>query len=167
LAVTFVGGGNDARLLADIEKLIKTKIELEAVEFDEDQPNIAKQGRINDGRRMYSQEGSSHPSGRGDGRTEGRGEGRSEGRGDGRAHSRGGRDEAPSSRGPRAGRNDYVRAPISRDPFFDKPYEAPVAADANAPSWEATARPAARSISANIKHKVKVAALFKSPSPEA
>jgi len=30
------------------------------------------------------------------------------------------------------------------------------------PSWEASARPAVRSISANIKHKVKVAALFKS-----
>ena len=56
LAVTFVGGGNDARLLADIEKLIKTKIDLEAIEFDEDSPDIRKQGRINDGRRMYAQD---------------------------------------------------------------------------------------------------------------
>lgn len=32
-----------------LKKLIKTKIEL-AVEFDEDQPDIRKQGRINDGR---------------------------------------------------------------------------------------------------------------------
>jgi ATP-dependent RNA helicase RhlE len=159
LAVTFVGGGNDARLLADIEKLIKTKIELEAVEFDEDQPNIAKQGRINDGRRMYAQDETSRPS-RGDGRESGRGEGRNDGRGS--------RDEAHASRQPRSGRSDHGRgAPASRDPFFDKPYEAPVAADANAPSWEATARPAARSISANIKHKVKVPALFKSPSSEA
>jgi hypothetical protein len=35
-----------------------------------------------------------------------------------------------------------------------------VAADA-APSWESAERPAARSISANIKPKRKVAALFK------
>jgi hypothetical protein len=61
-----------------------------------------------------------------------------------------------------------VRRPYSgpvasdRDPFFDKPYEATVVDHTAAPSWEATARPAARSISANIKHKVKVAALFKS-----
>jgi ATP-dependent RNA helicase RhlE len=38
--------------VGDIEKLIKTKIELEAVEYDEDLPDIRKQGRINDGRRM-------------------------------------------------------------------------------------------------------------------
>jgi hypothetical protein len=44
---------SDARLVGDIEKLIKTKIELEPVEFDEDLPDIRKQGRINDGRRMY------------------------------------------------------------------------------------------------------------------
>jgi len=44
LAVSFVGGNNDARLVADIEKLIKTKIELEAVEFDEDRPDIRSQG---------------------------------------------------------------------------------------------------------------------------
>ena len=55
LAVSFVSA-KDARLVADIEKLIKTKIELEAVEFDEDQPDIHKQGRINDGRRMYAPE---------------------------------------------------------------------------------------------------------------
>ncbi len=46
----------------------------------------------------------------------------------------------------------------SRDPFFDKPYEAP--ADAR-PSWEKPASaPVARGVSANIKPKKKVAALF-------
>jgi ATP-dependent RNA helicase RhlE len=55
LAVSFVSP-KDARLVADIEKLLKTKIELEAVEFDEDVPDIRKQGRINDGRRMYDPE---------------------------------------------------------------------------------------------------------------
>jgi ATP-dependent RNA helicase RhlE len=50
LAVTLATGG-DARLVADIEKLIKKKIELEPIEFDEDQPR----GRINDGRRAWRQ----------------------------------------------------------------------------------------------------------------
>ncbi|MEY4236533.1 MAG: hypothetical protein RLZZ454_1791, partial [Pseudomonadota bacterium] len=46
-------------------------------------------------------------------------------------------------------------------PFFDQPYEAtqePVVA----PSWEAAPRTGGRSISANIKPKRRVAALFKS-----
>jgi len=148
LAVTFVGGGNDARLLADIEKLIKTKIDLEALEFDEDVPDIRKQGRINDGRRMYHEDGSSA----------GGDNGRSGGRGDGR----GSRDDSQAARTPRAPRNDYNRpVPVSRDPFFDKPYEPAPVAQAEAPSWEASARTATRSISANIKPKRKVAALFK------
>jgi ATP-dependent RNA helicase RhlE len=155
LAVSFVGGNNDARLVGDIEKLIKTKIELEAVEYDEDAPDIRKQGRINDGRRMYSHDGES--TGGGDNsRSGGRG-GRSEG-------GRPPRDESNASRAPRAPRNDYARPPQpSRDPFFDKPYEPTAAvAEGAAPSWEASARPASRSISANIKSRVKVAALFKS-----
>jgi superfamily II DNA/RNA helicase len=159
LAVSFVGGGNDARLVADIEKLIKSKIEIEALEFDEDQPDIRKQGRINDGRRMYHENeggggdnGRSEPRGaaRNEPRGEARGESRSSGRGDGRRE------------GGVEGRREYARPPkVSHDPFFDKPYEPSVAADA-APSWEAAARPAARSISSNIKSKRKVAALFKS-----
>ena len=132
LAVSFVGGNNDARLVGDIEKLIKTKIELEAVEYDEDAPDIRKQGRINDGRRMYSQDG------------EGTGGG-DNGRSGGRGGSRGSRDESSSSRAPRAPRNDYARPPQgSRDPFFDKPYEPTAISEATAPSWEATARPASR-----------------------
>ncbi len=52
LAVTFVSK-SDMRLVVEIEKLLKTKIVLEPVEFDEDLPDIRKQGRINDGRRLY------------------------------------------------------------------------------------------------------------------
>jgi ATP-dependent RNA helicase RhlE len=52
LAVTFVSG-SDARLVGDIEKLLKRKIELEALEFDEDKPR----GRINDGRRAWREAG--------------------------------------------------------------------------------------------------------------
>ena len=53
LAVSFVGGNNDARLVSDIEKLIKNKIEIEPVEFDDDRPR----GRINDGRRAWREAG--------------------------------------------------------------------------------------------------------------
>ena len=150
LAVSFVGGNNDARLVGDIEKLIKTKIELEAVEYDEDAPDIRKQGRINDGRRMYAQEGEN---GGGD-----------NGRSGGRGQQRTARDDGYASRTPRAPRGEFGRpVQVMRDPFFDKPYEPSVSGEAvAAPSWEASARPQARGISANIKPKVKVAALFKS-----
>ena len=142
LAVNFVSK-SDARLIGDIEKLIKTKIELEAVEFEEDQPDIRKQGRINDGRRMYHEDG--------------------EGSDNGRSAGRGQRDDPNRQRVPRAPRNDYNRpVQVSRDPFFDKPYEPTAVVTEEAPSWEATARTSARSsISANIKPKRKVAALFK------
>ena len=48
-----------------------------------------------------------------------------------------------------------------RDPFFDKPYEAP--ATEAAPTWETPggAAPVPSPVSANIKTKRKVAALFK------
>jgi superfamily II DNA/RNA helicase len=129
LAVNFVSK-SDARLVADIEKLIKTKIELEPFEFEEDLPDIRKQGHINDGRRLYQQEESS-------------------GRRD---------DFAPRSRTPRGEVRRSQVAPV--DPFFDKPYEPSLPADA-APTWEAAAaRPGVRTISSNIKSKRKVAALF-------
>jgi superfamily II DNA/RNA helicase len=144
LALSFVSK-SDARLVADIEKLLKTKIELEAVEFDEDVPDIRRQGRINDGRRMYAQ---AVPD-------------------DAHQIQRPGalRDvarEGQFARPERALRRDYSRpAAAPRDPFFDKPYEASAAAEA-APAWDApVARHGARSISANIKPKRRVAALFK------
>ena len=130
LAVSFVAS-SDQRLVVDIEKLIKTKIELEPLEFDEDRPRISEQGRINDGRRMYrdAEDGS-----------------------------------APRElRAPRE-RREYTphRQPtVARDPFFDKPYEPSVSADVQ-PAWESAGKSgAARGVSANIKPKKKVAALFK------
>jgi hypothetical protein len=53
-----------------------------------------------------------------------------------------------------------------RDPFFDQPYEPVVASDAQ-PAWEASAKasPARSGVSANIKPKKKIAALFKTASP--
>jgi len=124
LAVSFVSS-KDARLVADIEKLIKTKIELEPVEYDEDRPDIKRQGRFNEGHRLYE-------------------------------HDEG---AARRERERRAAPREHARpAPASRDPFFDQPYQA--TAEETSPAWEAAAKPATRSISANIKPKRMVAALF-------
>ena len=51
LALSFVSG-NDNRLVVDIEKLIKKKIELEAIEFEDDRPRE----RINTGRRAWGED---------------------------------------------------------------------------------------------------------------
>ena len=130
LAVSFVAS-SDQRLVADIEKLVKTKIELEPMVFEEDQ---ASTGRMNDGRRMYREADELPPRERREPR-----EFRE-------------RREAPPHRQPLA----------PRDPFFDQPYEFSAASDA-APAWEAAAKanPARSGVSANIKPKKKVAALFK------
>jgi ATP-dependent RNA helicase RhlE len=132
LAVSFVAS-SDQRLVTDIEKLIKTKIELEPMVFDE-----APAGRINDGRRMYRDAEDAAP-----------------------------RDSAPRERRePREFRERREAPPhrqaVPRDPFFDQPYESTAAPDAQ-PAWEAAAKaaPARSGVSANIKPKKKVAALFK------
>ena len=140
LAVSFVAS-SDQRLVADIEKLIKTKIELEPMVFDEDQ---APTGRINDGRRMYREAEDAAP-----------------------------RDSAPRDSAPRERREPrefrerreappHRQSTAPRDPFFDQPYESAAASDAQ-PAWEAAAKtnPARSGVSANIKPKKKVAALFK------
>ena len=134
LAATFVSG-SDQRLISDIEKLIKKKIELEALEFDDERPR----GRFNTGRRAW---GEDDP-----------------------------RDaiESPSSSssrdsGHRGGRSRPAAPPA--DPFFNQPYEPTARAeDAPAASWEATQTRPSRSLSANIKTKRKVPALFKSDEP--
>jgi superfamily II DNA/RNA helicase len=137
LAVSFASGGNDVRLVADIEKLIKKKIELEPVEFDDERPR----GRINDGRRHWRDEGEA-----GDARDVLDALDRPRDRSDSRPTRNGRPHRAPSA---------------PRDPFFEKPYEAPEREAA--PAWEATAKTTPlRGISSNIKTKRKVAALFKS-----
>ena len=141
LAVSFVAS-SDQRLVADIEKLIKTKIELEPMVFDEDQ---APAGRINDGRRMYREADDASP----------------------REAAPQERHQRPERREPREFRErreapPHRQASAPRDPFFDQPYESAAATDA-APAWEAAAKanPTRSSVSANIKPKKKVAALFK------
>ncbi|WP_418321438.1 DEAD/DEAH box helicase [Piscinibacter sakaiensis] len=111
LAVTLVTR-DDTRLMADIEKLIKKKIELEPLELDDSPPPRRERFRR----------------------------------------------DTPADAGQAAPRSAPAAAPrASRDPFFDKPYEA--SADAR-PSWDRPAAPVARSVSANIKPKKKIAALF-------
>ncbi|HEY0822714.1 MAG TPA: DEAD/DEAH box helicase [Ramlibacter sp.] len=121
LAVTLVSP-SDNRLMADLEKLLKRKIEIEPLEFDDERPR----GRINDGRRTWRERGED--------------------------------DDRPVRGDER--RREGRPAPAPKDPFFDQPYEPPPREEA--PAWEANAKPATRSISANIKPKRKVAALFKS-----
>ncbi len=114
LAVTLVTR-DDARLMADIEKLIKKKVELEALELDDGPPPRREP------RERFRRDSSA--------------------------------DDAPRS----ASRSSYTPPRPPHDPFFDKPYEA--AADAR-PSWDNPVAPAKRAVSANIKPKKKVAALF-------
>jgi ATP-dependent RNA helicase RhlE len=122
LAVTLVSP-SDTRLMADLEKLLKRKIEIEPLEFDDERPR----GRINDGRRAWRDD-----------------------------------DERPARSEDRPARFEERRRPAAapKDPFFDQPYEAPPREQA--PAWEGSKPASTRSISANIKPKRKVAALFKS-----
>ncbi|MBA2676560.1 DEAD/DEAH box helicase [Ramlibacter sp.] len=140
LAVTFVGP-SDARLVGDLEKLLKKKLEIEPVEFDDERPR----GRINDGRRAWREAGETgDPRDALDMPPRERDSGREAGR------------EGGARQGDRERRHAAPAAP--KDPFFDQPYQAP--ATEAAPAWEAEAKPAR--VSANIKPKRKVAALFKS-----
>jgi ATP-dependent RNA helicase RhlE len=133
LAVTLVSP-SDTRLVGDIEKLIKKKLEVETLQLDD-------RSRMG-GERTDRERADERPRGRA---YEGR-----------RREEFDPRDAIE----PRERRGGFRPAPVNRDPFFEKPYEAP-AADA-APSWESAAPKTPRSsISANIKPKRKVAALFK------
>ena len=136
LAVTLVSP-SDMRLVADIEKLIKTKLQVENYPLDEDR----SRGNVSEGRREERRD---------DRREERRPE---------RGFERRREEEAPRDR-----RSSFRPAQVSRDPFFEKPYEAPSLEQAAAASWEASPKTTASrpGISANIKPKRKVAALFKS-----
>jgi superfamily II DNA/RNA helicase len=145
LAVTLVSP-SDTRLVSDIEKLIKTKLEVENYPLEDDR------SRGNEGRR--------------DDRREDRSNDRREERRPERGFDRGsdrGFDRQRDNEESRDRRSSFRPAQASRDPFFEKPYEAPTAEQASAASWEASAKTVASrpGLSANIKPKRKVAALFK------
>ncbi|OYU13518.1 MAG: ATP-dependent RNA helicase [Comamonadaceae bacterium PBBC1] len=133
LAVTLVSP-SDARLVGDIEKLIKKKLEVETLQLD-----VRPAGPVPE---KWGTRAEDRPRAR---PYEGR-----------RREEFDPRDGLDAPR-----RGGFRPAPINRDPFFEKPYEA-ASSDAS-PSWEAaTPKTARSSISANIKPKRKVAALFKS-----
>jgi superfamily II DNA/RNA helicase len=135
LAVTLVSN-SDGRLMADLEKLLKKKIELEPLEWDDDRPR----GRINDGRRTWREQGEL-----GDQRD---------------ALERDREREREPGRAPRPVREPRT-AQAPRDPFFEQPYAAPEGEVK--PAWESGAKTANARVSPNIKSKRKVAALFKQP----
>jgi superfamily II DNA/RNA helicase len=142
LAVTLVSP-SDMRLVSDIEKLIKTKLEVETYPLEDDR----SRGNANDARRDDRRE---------DGRPERSERGYVLGNESGFERQR----DADESRDRRS---SFRPAQASKDPFFEKPYEAPTAEQASAASWEASAKSVASrpGLSANIKPKRKVAALFK------
>jgi superfamily II DNA/RNA helicase len=145
LAVTLVSP-SDTRLVSDIEKLIKKKLEIETLDLGDDR--AARSDERGGSDRGYERRSSSRDSGRESARW-------------GR-ETTDARDETPRER-----RGGFRPAPINRDPFFEKPYEAP--SNVAAPVWE-SAKPAGgarSSISANIKPKRKLAALFKTVPVEA
>jgi ATP-dependent RNA helicase RhlE len=142
LAVSFVSS-RDVRLMGDLEKLLGKKLELEALELQEDRRPA---GRFNDGQRAWQADGEERREPRPRSPREERSEGRPE-----RPYASS-RSEARPVRAPRA----------PADPLFDKPYE-PSLSPESTPSWEAAAKPASsRSLSPNIKTRKKVPALFKS-----
>ncbi|MDR1968248.1 MAG: DEAD/DEAH box helicase [Burkholderiaceae bacterium] len=131
VAVTLVTRA-DQRSMAELEKLLGARIEVEHLEFDEEKPR----GRQNDGRRRW----------------------RDDVTGDAR-------DEVRRDRDQRHHPERRYAIPLAAqpvDPFFDRPYEAPAEPPPQPPAWEKTpAQPARTGLSANIKPKRKVAALFK------
>jgi superfamily II DNA/RNA helicase len=134
-AISFVSG-SDQRLVADIEKLLKTKITLENVTVEQDRSRERREPRGDasaDGeRREFSRPREGYAS----------------------------RDARPREQdsGRRSRETGYVPAPrVKNDPFFDKPYEAPVR---NAEAAPVTPDPLRKS--PNIKPKRVMAALFKS-----
>jgi superfamily II DNA/RNA helicase len=133
LAVTLVTR-DDNRLVGDIEKLIKKKLDIESIELEDDRPRRSRYRDDEDEPRAAV----ARPE-----------------RVDAVA-------SAPSERPPRdrAPRDAYRPRSAPSDPFFDKPYEPSGSGDA---SWDkaAAAPPAARSpLSPNIRPKKRVASLL-------
>jgi superfamily II DNA/RNA helicase len=124
---------SDSRFVSDIEKLLKMKLDIEPIELEDDRPRRPPRRRDDDDMERAPDLVAERPVER--------------------------TVERPPARAYEAPR----RAAPSRDPFFDRPYEA--SAPESAPAWEASAKSAAslapgRGLSANIRPKKKVAALL-------
>ncbi len=129
LAVTLVTP-SDTRFVSDIEKLLKLKLDIEAIELEDDRPRRPP-------RRRDDEEADRAPEAQAA--------------------------ERPAERAPVRAHEAPRRSAPSRDPFFDRPYEA-ASAD-SAPAWEASAKASAsiapgRGLTPNIRPKKKVAALL-------
>ncbi|MEN9885953.1 MAG: hypothetical protein RL758_531 [Pseudomonadota bacterium] len=138
LAVSFVSS-SDGRLVADIEKILKRKLDVEPAPRQDEPARGRFGGRHNDGQRAWR------------GETE-----RNDPRDVLDLQDKAG--DSGERSGFRSNRNPSKSAP--RDPFFDQPYEE---ANREAPAvWEKTDKAAQpKGLSAYIKPKRKVAALFK------
>ena len=133
LAVTLVTR-DEARLVGDIEQLIKKKIDLDPLELDD--TSLRREPREARSERPRRVEAVEEDGGR---------EVRSAASAPAPSYT-----PRPRSFGPKP----------SSDPFFDKPYEASATADAAWDSKAPSAGIATRGLSPNIKPKRKVAALF-------
>jgi superfamily II DNA/RNA helicase len=136
LAVTLVDR-DDNRLVADIEKLIKKKLEIEPFELEDDRPRRSRYRDDEDEPRA--------PAARPE-------------RPEAVA-------SAPSERPPRdrVSRDAYRPRSVPTDPFFDKPYEPSGSGDASwdkAPSSPSAPSAARSPLSANIRPKKRVASLL-------
>ena len=147
LAFTLVTKG-DARLVGDIEKLIKRKLDLEPIEFEGERRRFDGDRGERSERAPRGERTERAP------QAEGGGERR-----DFRREREDRREEGYGSHAPaRAPRQTY-------DPLFDKPYEAAQGGDV--PAWEnGPANTPRGGLSANIKPKRKVAALFGAKRPQ-
>jgi len=144
LAVSLVSP-SDSRLLSDIEKLIKIKAEVEPLPLEE--AGARPVARYNDGQKHWGRDDDEERAPRSSGP----------------APARGGRG-SDAERFPRSSR-PAGRSGRAPDPFFDQPYQ-PAAGPEAKPGWEPEARSTVQhSLSANIKPKKRVAALFRTPVP--
>jgi superfamily II DNA/RNA helicase len=124
---------SDSRFVSDIEKLLKMKLDIEPIELEDDRPRRTPRRRDDDEMERAPEVVAERPV------------------------------ERTFERPPARSHESPRRAAPSRDPFFDKPYEA--AAVESAPAWEASAKSAAsmapgRGLAPNIRPKKKVASLL-------
>ncbi|HBY35336.1 MAG TPA: ATP-dependent RNA helicase, partial [Delftia acidovorans] len=139
IAVTLVTN-HDARLVGEIEKLIKKKINVEPCPMEDFRGSAPRGHRFDELPRQSSG-----------------GYGRERDRGAERGDRGGDASRGSSGFGHRGSR--MTQRPAHSDPFFDKPYEASASVDA---SWDSQGA-AAPKAGSGIKPKRKLAALFKAP----
>ncbi|MGQ9724068.1 MAG: DEAD/DEAH box helicase [Tepidimonas sp.] len=137
LAISFVSG-RDARLLADIEKLIARKAEVEPLELEEERRPPGRPGRHSDGLRPWPL-ASADTSPAAAVRAE------------------------PAARPPRSARTAERSVPA--DPLYDRPYEPSLPPDARAPWEQPTKTAVPKGLSAYIRPKRKVPALLRAAAP--